>query len=149
MLADGVGLHIWHNASILTLPLAYFPVWLLQKQGIWKENKTSKLLSTYKWQQHLFSHSSGPLLTFISRSLSTGCLQMGHLFVWNLKTFAHPLHIHCNVGEERGEKKTKKESRSKKTQGSCVTNKISTGFLKSDYLNNHLNGNSCRSILVY
>jgi hypothetical protein len=97
--------------------LHIFPFDYYRSRGFEKENKTSKLLSTYKWQQHPFSHSSGPLLTFISRSLSTGCLQMGHLFVWNLKTFAHPLHIHCNVGEEGGEKKPKNESRSKKTLG--------------------------------
>lgn len=39
-------------------------------------------------------HSSGSGPTLISNSLSTGCLQIGHLFVWNLKTFAQPLHIH-------------------------------------------------------
>jgi hypothetical protein len=70
------------------------------------------------WQQQLFSHSSGALLTFISRSLSTGCLQMGHLFVWNLKTFAQPLHIHCKVGDKNGEKKEKKKTE-RKTQPLC------------------------------
>ena len=54
---------------------------------------------------------------------------MGHLFVWNLKTFSQPLHIHCKVGEKNGEKKEKKER-----LGQCVTNKISTRFLNPDYL---------------
>lgn len=49
-------------------------------------------------------HSSGALLTLISRSLSTGCRQMGHLFVWNLKTLAHPLHIHCTMRKREREK---------------------------------------------
>ena len=37
----------------------------------------------------------GPLFTLISRSRSTGCLQMGHRSVWNLRTLAQPLHMHC------------------------------------------------------
>ena len=39
--------------------------------------------------------SSGPLLTLISSSLPTGCLQMGHLFDWRARTLAQPLHMHC------------------------------------------------------
>lgn len=39
--------------------------------------------------------SSAALFTLISSSLSTGCLQIGHRFVWNCKTFAHSLHMHC------------------------------------------------------
>jgi hypothetical protein len=42
-------------------------------------------------------HSSDSLVTLISKSLSTNCLHIGHLSVWNLKTLAHPLHIHCNM----------------------------------------------------
>lgn len=41
-------------------------------------------------------HSSGAMWTLISRSRSTGCLQIGHLSVWNLSTFAQLLHMHCN-----------------------------------------------------
>lgn len=52
-------------------------------------------------------HSSDPLLTFISKSLSTGCLHIGHRFVWNFKTFAHPLHIHCNMEEKKPIHQTK------------------------------------------
>lgn len=35
-------------------------------------------------------------LTLISNSRSTGCLHIGHRLVWNLRTFAHSLHMHCN-----------------------------------------------------
>jgi len=46
-----------------------------------------------------FVHSPSPFHPFllISKSISTGCLQTGHRFVWNLNAFAHPLHIHCQT----------------------------------------------------
>ena len=42
-----------------------------------------------------FHHSSLPLFTLISKRRSIGCRHIGHLFVWNLKTFAHSPHMHC------------------------------------------------------
>lgn len=42
-----------------------------------------------------FYSSAAPSLTLISKRRSTGCRQIGQRFVWNLKTFAHPLHMHC------------------------------------------------------
>eukprot|EP00474_Spongospora_subterranea_P002486 CRZ02944.1 hypothetical protein [Spongospora subterranea] len=46
-----------------------------------------------------FYSSAAPSLTLISKRRSTGCRQIGQRFVWNLKTFAHPLHIHmCRHG---------------------------------------------------
>lgn len=44
---------------------------------------------------------SAPLFTLISKSRSTGCLQMGHLSVWNLRTLAQSLHIHCTKNKQK------------------------------------------------
>jgi hypothetical protein len=42
----------------------------------------------------VYSWSSALLLTLISSSGSTNCVQMGHWFVWYLRTFTHLLHMH-------------------------------------------------------
>lgn len=48
-----------------------------------------------------FCWSSGRWLTLISNKRSTGCLHIGHLFVWYLKTFAQPLHIHWRYPKKK------------------------------------------------
>lgn len=75
--------------------------WKIQKSKVtpWKEDTEkcwSITVGLYIKLEELtvyLPHSSDP--TYISNSLSTGCLQIEHLSVWNLESFAHPLHIHC------------------------------------------------------
>lgn len=89
------------ESHLQTITKRLSAVGLFYSRGMDREGKTkrsSKSTDIYtrvdSGNSSYFYSLAAPSLTLISKRRSTGCRQIGQRFVWNLKTFAHPLHMH-------------------------------------------------------